>query len=195
LEDEVDPQPKVPKRRIDIKSATTEQLSRAREVLHDTPKHLAKAKDTISSIKQKLTPDELQRTIDLNQYTLETFSHVKSMLWQLVRASDLGAEELAFCRRVVDAVPQPPSPSAVTKAPPSDNFSYPLDRRESLRVHAATKKITLRDKDFQLAEEGDLERAFLIMKALLVERLHQHSVAEDENVDDLMLGLPISQST
>lgn len=178
-----------------LKSATNQHLSHAKDFLADSPKHLATAKDFLSSVKRKLTPDELQRTIDLNNYTLETFSHIRSLLSHQLDHSNLSAIDQAFCRQVVEAIPVPPSPSAAARPTPSYDFSYPDDHRERLASEAASKKIMVRDSDFAMAERGDLERALYIMMAILVDKRHHHIAEPAGSVDDVMLGLPVSQST
>lgn len=170
-----------------------DRLGKARQVLADAPRHLAKAKSTFHSLREKLTPDELQRTIDLNQYTLETFSHLKEVLRSLLPSANLVAEERNFVELVLNAVPEPPSPSAVHNQPVSSVFDYPPALREALQAQGTKKKIVVRDEDFELAKSGDLERALFLVRALLVTGDRREQVSNDV-YDDPMVGLSFQGS-
>ena len=170
-----------------------DRLGKARQVLADAPRHLAKAKSTFHSLREKLTPDELQRTIDLNQYTLETFSHLKEVLRSLLPSANLVAEEHNFVELVLNAVPEPPSPSAVNNHPVSTVFDYPPALREALQARGTKKKIVVRDEDFELAKTGDLERALFLVRALLVTGERREQVTDDA-YEDPMVGLSFQGS-
>lgn len=174
------------------KARAAESLEKARAALKDAPKHVANVRQTIETLRHRLTPDDLQRTIDLNQYTLETFAHVKQILLELLPTADLSEADRAFCEQVVAAVPEPPSPSAADLPPPQYAFVYPDDHREDLKQHAGKAKVLLRDADFVRAAQGDIEGGLLIMKAIVAHERRGRAVVVDPGNDDLMVGLPVS---
>ena len=171
-----------------------ESLQKARGVINDAPKHVAKVKERIESLRQQLTPDELQRTIDLNQYTLDTFSHVKGIIAALVPFADLNEQDRAFCEAVVSAIPEPPSPSEADKPPPTYRFDYPEASREDLVRHAGRAEVLLKETDFDLAAQGDIERALRIVKAIVGHESRQKAVMLDPSGGDFVVGLPATNS-
>lgn len=174
------------------KARAAESLEKARSALKDAPKHVANVRQTIETLRHRLTPDDLQRTIDLNQYTLETFAHVKQILLELLPTADLSEADRAFCEQVVAAVPEPPSPSAADLPPPDYAFVYPDEHRDDLKQHAGKAKVLLRDADFVRAAQGDIEGGLLIMKAIVAHERRGRAVVVDPGNDDLMVGLPVS---
>jgi len=176
------------------KARAAESLEKARAALKDAPKHVANVRQTIETLRHRLTPDDLQRTIDLNQYTLETFAHVKQILLELLPTADLSDADRAFCEQVVAAVPEPPSPSSADRPPPEYAFVYPDEHRADLKQHAGKAKVLLRDADFLRAAQGDIEGGLLIMKAIVAHERRGRAVVVDPGNDDLMVGLPASSS-
>ena len=175
----------------DEQKITQEALLRAKAALKEAPKHIAGIRTKIDTLRHRLTPDDLQRTIDLNQYTLETFSHLKHILEDVVPSVELSPEDRAFCAAVVDAIPEPPSPSAADTAPPAHSFVYPPERRDALKGHAANSKVSIRDVDFQLAAQGDLERGLLLVRGIVAHECRDRAVLADTQAEDLVVGLPV----
>jgi len=165
------------------------QLERAKGLLTDAPRHLAKARETLNGLRGKLTPDELQKTIDLNQYTLEAFAHLKVLLESLLPLTPLDEPQHRFAVAVISAIPEPPSPSASQEPSATHTFVYPLDDRDNLRTSAGKRKVVLRDTDFELAAQGDLERALFVLKALVVSQLPSTRSYAHLDENDPMIGL------
>jgi hypothetical protein len=188
----LDPQPDTAETTVsspqDVRRRASEGIGKVRNVLNDAPKHIDKAKETLNTLRMKITPDELQHTIDLNQYTLEVFSHLKTLVSSFLASASLGKEDLAFVQSVFGAVPEPPSPTDADRLPEAQSFDYPEARRPDLKNAAARVKVTLRDTDFELAADGDIERALFIAKALVLIAL---PAASDKGpaIDDPMVGL------
>jgi hypothetical protein len=180
-----EPQPAPDKARKRL--STGDSIQKARQVFKDAPKHIATVKSRLEDLRHHLTPDDLQRTIDLNQYTLETFSHLKRVLSELLGSVELSADNRAFCKSVVAALPEPPSPSASDRPPPNHSFSYPAELREPLKEHAARSRLAVRDTDFAAAEGGDLERALLLVHAIVAHESRERAVVADPETDDLLL--------
>ena len=169
-------------------------FSKARDAFRSAPMRIANVKESLSSLREKLTPDELQRTIDLNQYTLEAFKHLKAILLELVPTAGLSDDESRFCSSVINAIPEPPSPSATTQPLVNYNFVYPTERRDELKIRAAEKKVVLRDTDFVAAQSGDLERGLLIVKSILLKKPLNSSGRPIQVEDDILLGLPMGSA-
>ena len=172
----------------------SESLQKARVAIKEAPKHVANVRNTFETLKHRFTPDDLQRTIDLNQYTLETFAHTKGIIRELLAAADLSNSDRTFCNSVLVAIPEPPSPSAVDRPPPTRSFVYPQERREELKQHAGSAKILLRDADFKSADQGDIERGLLIVKAIVARESRERTVVVDSASEELMVGLPAHSS-
>lgn len=181
-----------PKRHPSAKDMTSRQLSKVRDVLKDTPRHIGAAKELFGTLRDKLTPDELQKRIDINQYTLLTFSHLKGLLRALLPSVDLEDADRDYCENVLNAVPEPPSPSSDGIDLVTSTFALPEARWRELKSMASTHKLALSDRDFELAAAGDLEKGLLIAKVLVLSALSASTQSTDPLVDDLMLGLPVT---
>ena len=69
--------------------------------------------------------------------------------------------------------------------------------RHALKNRAAQKKIALRDTDFELARRGDLERALLIVKSMVLNNPLNSNGKRVDVEDDVMLGfgLPMGSTS
>lgn len=178
-------QPTTKKSKIRI----TEQLESAKHILSDAPRHFEQAKTHIKALRTNLTPDELQRSINLNQYTLEVISNLKRMLL-LVRPTLELAESLDdFLLKTLNALPEPLSPGESQSVQETTSFVFPEDQRESLRHDATRFQIPIRQSDFELAENGDLERALYLALALVHLSLDVGNRDSASSLDDPMIGL------
>lgn len=177
------------KSRLRQRANVTDTLEKARGVIKDAPRHVAQMKQTIESLRHHLTPDELQRTIDLNQYTLEAFAHLKSILSHLLRVTELSDAERAYANAVVEGIPQPPSTSTADEQPAPSTFVFPPELRDDLRQHAAKSRLMLREMDFLAAENGDLERALLVLRAIVGRETGRCTMGVDSS-DEFVVGLP-----
>lgn len=169
-------------------------LDRARNVIKDAPKHISGVRHQLESLRDKLTPDELQRTIDLNSYTIETFGHLKRILSLHLPVLPLDETDSVFCRSVIAAIPEPRSPSAVARAPAPHSFNYPEPHRAVLYERAVKARLAIRNEDFVLAEQGDLERGLLLTSAIVADAIARQGNDTTAFSDELILGLPMSQS-
>lgn len=179
---------------VSAKAKATESLDKARAAIKDAPKHVAKVRQTIDTLRHRLIPDDMQRTIDLNQYTLEALSHIKRIMAELLLSAELGEADRAFCDQVVSAIPEPPSPSEAEKPLPSFPLVYPEEHRDTLKHHAANAKVILRDLDFEEAAAGNLERALHVLKAIVAHETRERASLADAGREDLMVGLPAQSS-
>ena len=175
----------------------TEGLNKAKVALRDAPKTFSDLKSTFSTLRERLTPDELQKAINLNQYTLETFFHIKAILKDMLAAADVSPTDRTFIENVLSAIPEPPSPSETTRPLIDWVFDYPEEQRPALKNRAAQKKIALRDTDFELARRGDLERALLIVKSMVLNNPLNSNGKRVDVEDDVMLGfgLPMGSTS
>lgn len=175
----------------------TDHVARAKAAVRDSAKHIPVVKEKFNKIKNeavlRFTPDELQKTINLNLFTLRCFAHLKHVGALTVDTAQLEESEAGFCRDVIDALPEAPSPSDEfnTDVMPQ-SFSYPENRQQALIEVAIRQKTTLKHQDFVEARNGDLEKALFIVKVILTDALGRTQKAS--SVDDVFLGLPVGSN-
>lgn len=170
----------------------------SREVIDKGAKQLdvglKRLKDFQKVAKTHLTPDERQKRIDLNGYTLNVMSHLSSVARQKLTELKLDDVDRAFCMNALSAIPT----TAVLNIPEEElqhmdqAFPYPRDRWESLTRAAARNSATLRDSTFQDAADGDIESALMIMRCIVDEYCQPESQTNTPE-EDVILGLPVAE--
>jgi len=147
---------------IPIRSKIEETLSRLKS--DDTKEKYAVVRAKLSNM---FTPDERQREVVLNLYTLRIYSHMASALEMYLDLIKLEPALDGFARQVCAGIPVPPPPGSTEVAAPRLAYTLPPSYQEPLVDYANRANVPIKEADFEMAAAGDLERALLILKVIL----------------------------
>lgn len=138
-----------------------------------------------SHLSNMFTPDERQREIVLNLYTLRIYAHLRTMIELQLELIELEETLAEFASTVCAGIPLPPSPGSTEVNAPQLRYVLPERHRRSLVDFANRANIPITEQDFAMAEDGDLEKALLILKAVLLRASDNGETRSTKNVDPL----------
>lgn len=107
------------------------------------------------------------------------------MIQLQLQTVDLEKPLAEFASMVCSGIPVPPSPGSTELEAPQLNYVLPERHRRSLVDFANRVNIPITEQDFTLAESGDLEKALLILKAILLRSSDSNDSKSLKNTDPL----------
>lgn len=94
-----------------LKTRFAEKRLASQDAAHKGNVGLLKAKETFERVRKnavaQLTPDQKQKSIDLNSYTLSILSHISSIAVRTLTDPRLDPEDRDFCEAALSAIPKP----------------------------------------------------------------------------------------
>lgn len=148
-----------------IQSKVTSTLSRLKSA--ETKENIAGLRSQLSNM---FTPDERQREVVLNLYTLRIYSHMATLIGMHLDAMELEPELDSFARTVCSGIPVPPTPGSTEAEAPQLEYALPERYHELLVDFGNRVNLPIKESDFEMAAAGDLERALMILKVVLTKQ-------------------------